>query len=56
MRGKKHLFTRWQSTLDAESDPAKAYRTIIEIFVHEGIDYEQFWSQLLDSDHSSKHA
>jgi len=54
MQGKEQLFTLWQSTLHAESDPAKAYRTIVECFVHEGIDYEQFWSQLFDSDSSSK--
>jgi len=54
MQGKEQLFTRWQSTLHAESDPAKAYRTIVECFIHEGIDYEQFWSQLFDSDSSSK--
>lgn len=54
MRGKEQLFTRWQSTLHAESDPAKAYRAIVEYFIHEGIDYEQFWSQLFDSESSSK--
>jgi len=54
MQGKEQLFTHWQSTLHAELDPAKAYRTIVESFIHEGIDYEQFWSQLFDSDSSSK--